>query len=193
MWSMFLAWVHACKNLVCVLQREFLEAEFQITYSPCTGLEDPPLIKELVDSMGIVTACCARLGMGQHTYTSTWTFKTSESCQLTLRFLNFLFSSGCSCRYVTMTDISALKADQNHTVHLCPARKPPTLYMYSISSAIAILGWPGLYALWVLHTPRWRTLPWHVSSCNYFIPSILWKDLHDLRHAVRYHLYHLSS
>lgn len=64
MWSMFLAWVHACKDLVCVLQREFLEAEFQITYSPCTGLEDPPLIKELVDSMGIVTACCARLGMG---------------------------------------------------------------------------------------------------------------------------------
>jgi len=28
MWSMSLAWVHACKNLVCVLQREFLEAEF---------------------------------------------------------------------------------------------------------------------------------------------------------------------
>lgn len=83
----------------------------------------------------------------------------------------FLFSSGCSCQYVTMTDISALKADQNHTVHLCPARKPPTLYTYSISSATAILGWSGLHTPWVFHTPSLRTLPWHVSSYNYFIPS----------------------
>ena len=152
------------------MQREFLEAEFLLPYSPCTcRLRESSPYKGASWQFGD-RHCCARLGMGLHTYTSAWTFETSESWQLTQVF-EFLFSSGCSCRYVTMTDISALKADQNHTVYLCPARKSPTLYTYSISSPTAILGSPGLHTPWVLHTPSLRTLPWYVSSYSYFIPS----------------------